>query len=226
MRSMSPSSILAKMLRKKGSSEVRIRKEARTGFTLIELLIVVAVIVILSGLAIVNLLQATQRAKRAEAESFIAQLEMAISMYKVDTGRYPPDDRSSASLREALDPDPSDPAYDDTEYKGPYMEFKDKEVNSRGELLDPWHKGKDDTVHVYVYKADMDLDPLTVPPFHNTSSYDIYSKGFDGKTGDGFDAGNYCQNEMDDDGDAIVDELKPNGPGATNGYLEDDINNW
>jgi len=197
----------------------------RTGFTLIELLIVVAVVAILAGLMTVNFLQATQRAKRAATESFIAQLEMAISMYKVDTGRYPPDDdgwSGSSSLREALEN-----GFDyDEGWKGPYMKFKDKEVNNRGELLDLWHKGKSDTVHVYVYKANTDLNPLTTPPFHNTSSYDIYSRGFDGKTGSGFDAGNYCQNGVDDDGDGIVDELNPNGAGVENGYLEDDINNW
>ncbi len=204
----------------------------RRGFTLIELLIVVAVITILSSLAVVNFLQVRERAKRAAAKSFIAQLETAISMYKIDTGHYPPDEKGSASLREALCPDPADPIYNNPEWRGPYLEFKDKQINNYGEILDPWHKGQGDRVHIYFYKADIDENPLTWPPFHNKSSYDIYSKGFDGKTGtddidgDGFADGDYCQNEIDDDGDKIVDELNPNGPGAANGYLEDDINNW
>jgi len=197
----------------------------KTGFTLIEILIVVAVIAVLAGLATVNFLQATQRAKRAATESFIAQLETAISMYKADTGHYPADDdgwSGSSSLREALENGCSS----DEGWNGPYMEFKDKEVSNRGELLDPWHKGKSDTVHVYVYRANIDLDSRTFPPYHNVNSYDIYSRGFDGRTGNGFDAGNYCQNEADDDEDGIVDEINPNGPGTANGYLEDDVNNW
>jgi len=197
----------------------------RDGFTLIEILIAAGIIVILAGIGIFNLLQATHRAKRASAEAFIAQLETAIGMYKVDVGRYPPDEdgcSGSSSLREALEKGfPSDEGWN-----GPYMKFKEKEVNRRGELLDPWHRSKDDTVHVYFYRANTDLDPISFPPYHNVSSYDIYSKGFDGKTGSGYNAGNYCQNEMDDDGDGIVDELNPGGPGAENGYLEDDINNW
>jgi len=50
-------------------------KIRRRGFTLIELLIVVTVIIILSSLAFVNFLQVRERAKRAAANSFIAQLE-------------------------------------------------------------------------------------------------------------------------------------------------------
>ena len=49
----------------------------KEGFTLIELLIVVAIIAILSSLAVVNFLQATEKSKRATAKSFIAQLQTA-----------------------------------------------------------------------------------------------------------------------------------------------------
>jgi len=206
--------------------------QKKEGFTIIELLIVVAVIIILSGLAVVNFLQVTERSKRAAAKSFIAQLETAISMYKIDQGYYPSDERGSASLREALCPEPTKAVYEDWQRKSPYMEFKNDQVNSYGELLDPWHKGKNDRIHIYFYKADFDQIPFTVPPFHNRSSYDIYSRGSDGKSGtdnipgNEFADGDYCQNEIDDDTDGFVDELDPDGPGATNGYLEDDINNW
>lgn len=204
----------------------------KKGFTLIELLVVVAVIAVLSVLAVINFLQATERSKRTAAESFVAQLQTAISMYRIDNGSYPPDDRGSASLREALCPDPTSSVYDSSSGKDAYMEFRDNQVNSYGELLDPWHKGKSDRVHIYFYKANLDGNPLTPPPFHNRNSYDIYSKGRDGKTGSDdisgneFADGNYCQNEIDDDKDGFVDELDPNGAGSSNGYLEDDINNW
>ena len=58
-----------------------------TGFTLIELLIVVAIIAILSSLAVVNFLQATEKSKRAAAKSFIAQLEIA--RHSLDTKIIP-----------------------------------------------------------------------------------------------------------------------------------------
>ncbi|MBE0478574.1 type II secretion system protein GspG [Candidatus Aerophobetes bacterium] len=189
-----------------------------------ELLITVAIIFILATIITINLIRATNQAKRAEARTFIGKLELAISMYKIDTGTYPPDDESSASLRRALNPDKHDPIRDIPGWKGPYLEFRDNEVNSAGELVDPWHKGKDDRNNVYTYRANLDNDPTTFPPFHNTTTFDIYSKGSDGKTGTGFDAGNYCQNGLDDDGDGLIDELDPYKD--KNGYLEDDINNW
>ena len=107
------------MRRKIGEDKVASKLRRETGFTLLELLIVVAVIAILSGVATVNFLQATGRAKRVAAKSFMAQLETAISMYKIDTGHYPPDERGSASLREALSPAPEDPIWEDPEWTGP-----------------------------------------------------------------------------------------------------------
>jgi len=203
-----------------------------SGFTIVELLIVIAIITIISTVATFNFITAIQKAKRSTAKSFIGKLELAISMYKIDTGLYPPDKGSSASLRKALDPEKDDPIQDLPGWNGPYLEFKQKEVNSSGELLDPWAKGKEDIIHVWTYRADEDGNSSTWPPFHNAASFDIYSKGYDGKTGtDGEDAdefkdGNYCQNGIDDDNDGAVDELNPNGGGNANGYLEDDINNW
>ncbi len=199
----------------------RLRRE--TGFTLLELLIVVAVIAVLSAVATINFLQATGRAKRTVAKSFMAELETAISMYKIDTGHYPPDERASVSLREALSPVPEDPIWKDPEWTGPYLEFKENEVNEAGELLDPWHKGRGDRIHIYFYAADLDGIASSFPPFHNKSSCDIYSKGADGKTGtnsidgDEFEDGDYCQNEIDDDGDGVVNELNPSGSGSSDG---------
>jgi len=203
--------------------------KGKKGFTLLELLIAIAVISILSAIITFNLTNAINKSKTTQAKAFIGKLELAISMYKIDTGEYPSDTEGSASLRRALDPDPDDPVRNISGWKGPYLEFRENEVNSSGQLVDPWHKGKNDTIHIYVYKANLDNDPSTCPPFHNTSSFDIYSKGSDGKTGtDNIEAnepedGNYCQNGIDDDKDGLVDELTPKGG---NDYLEDDINNW
>lgn len=210
----------------------RHKDPSRASFTLIELIIAVAIIITLSSLAVVNFLQTTQRAKRASASSFIAALETAISMYKADMGKFPPDDRGSASLREALSPPPLHPLWNNSKWRGPYMEFKQGQVTREGMLRDPWSKGPDDEVHIYIYRANLDLDPSTPPPFHNSSSYDIYTPGSDARTGtsgyhgDESADGNLCQNGKDDDKDGFVDELNPNGQGAANGYLEDDINNW
>lgn len=216
----------------RGKKDLVMGRQDERGFTLIELLIVVAVIVVLSTLAAVNYLQTGERARRAAAASFIAALETAISMYKADMGEFPPDQRGSASLREALSSPPDHPLWEDHTWKGPYIEFKEHEVNSEGELIDPWSRGPNDRVHIYIYRANLDRDPSTFPPFHNRTSFDIYSPGSDGRTGtnsshgDEFADGNFSQNRRDDDRDGFVDELSPSGRGAANGYLEDDINNW
>lgn len=200
------------------------------GFTLIELLIVIGVIFVLATVTATHLIRASHRAKRSETRTFISKLELAISMYRIDTGEYPSDEQGSASLRRALDPGKDDPVRETPGWKGPYLEFRDNEVNSAGQLVDPWHRGKEDTIHIYTYRANLDNDPSTFPPFHNTTSFDIYSKGSDGKTGvDEKEAsepqdGNYCLNDVDDDKDGMTDELSSSKD--KNGYLEDDINNW
>jgi len=88
------------------------------GFTLVELMIVVAVMFVLATVITLNLVKATNRAKISEARTFIGKLELAISIYKMDTGSYPPDEKGSASLRRALDPDENDPIRNTPGWKG------------------------------------------------------------------------------------------------------------
>ncbi len=66
---------------------MRINKQ---GFTLIELLMVIAIIAILAGLIIANLLSAKGKAQEATAHSEIASLAQLFSLYEKDRGGYPP----------------------------------------------------------------------------------------------------------------------------------------
>ena len=70
-----------------------------TAFTLIELLIVVAIIAILSAIALPNLMDAQTRAKISRSKSDLRTLAGAIEAYHVDNSRYPP------SYLTALDPE-------------------------------------------------------------------------------------------------------------------------
>ena len=59
-------------------------------FTLIELLIVVAIISILSAIAVPNFMEAQVRSKVSRAQADIRSITTAIECYRVDENKYPP----------------------------------------------------------------------------------------------------------------------------------------
>lgn len=61
------------------------------GFTLIELLIVVAIIAILSAIAVPNLLEAQTRSKISRVKADLRTIATALEMYRVDNNHYPVD---------------------------------------------------------------------------------------------------------------------------------------
>lgn len=60
------------------------------GFTLIELLIVVAIISILSSIAVPNFLEAQTRAKVSLAKADMASMGTALEVFAIDRNKYPP----------------------------------------------------------------------------------------------------------------------------------------
>jgi prepilin-type N-terminal cleavage/methylation domain-containing protein len=61
----------------------------RPGFTLVELLIVVAIIAILSAIALPNFLEAQTRAKVSRVRADLRTLALGLEVYRVDTNEYP-----------------------------------------------------------------------------------------------------------------------------------------
>ncbi|MCB2156186.1 type II secretion system protein GspG [bacterium] len=59
-------------------------------FTLIELIIVVAIIAILAGIGIPNLLEAQTRSKVSRTKADLATVATALEAYHADNNRYPP----------------------------------------------------------------------------------------------------------------------------------------
>lgn len=67
----------------------RISTQSRNGFTLIELLAVILIIVLLAGMTIAALPGIQSRINRSSVETFLAELEAALSRYQLDNGIYP-----------------------------------------------------------------------------------------------------------------------------------------
>jgi type IV pilus assembly protein PilE len=63
-------------------------KSISKGFTLIELMVVVAVIAILTSVALPSYLGSVERAKRAEAKAVLGQMQTWMERYFTENGRY------------------------------------------------------------------------------------------------------------------------------------------
>ncbi|HTI72529.1 MAG TPA: type II secretion system protein [Candidatus Limnocylindria bacterium] len=81
-----------------------------SGFTLIELLVVIAIIGILAGMLLPAISAVQQKAKRAQCQKDVAELEGAINAYNSDYSRLPtsPETRKKASDLGNSNPDWSD----------------------------------------------------------------------------------------------------------------------
>jgi type II secretion system protein G len=82
----------------------RTRKGVQGGFTLIELLIVVAIIGIISAIALPNLLNAIDKSKQKRSMSDVRSIGTAVEAYAVDTAAYPLGMASWAALKTIIDP--------------------------------------------------------------------------------------------------------------------------
>jgi len=131
------------------------------GFTLMELAVGVALAALLVWMVANGMQQAKKNATLAKTQAQISGLITAIKMYEIDTEYYPGE--NNKTLIEALTTDNEVPGW-----KGPYIKIKKSELNENREYLDAWG-------NVFIYIN---------PGINNISSYDLYSKGPDGK-GDG-----------------------------------------
>ena len=66
------------------------RRDPRPGFTLIEMLVVIAIIVVLAGLALPAIMKARESSRTVGCLSNLRQLGIAINGYRDANGYYPP----------------------------------------------------------------------------------------------------------------------------------------
>jgi len=134
------------------------------GFTLIEIMVVVVIIGLLAAVIVPNVIGQVERARVSKAQSDIAGLETALTMFKLDNSKYPGTDQGL----QALVAQPSDPSI---------RHWKPGGYLKGGVKKDPW--GND---YVYVF------------PGTHGGEYDLYSLGADGQPGgegDNADIGNW-----------------------------------
>lgn len=111
----------------------------KKGFTLVELLIVIALIIIITAIAVPNLISANIKAKVKGIKSEMGSIAIALEDYRVDEGNYP------------IEPDPS--KYDPDEIAKPKKALSSKNTIGLGKLVFPT-KGASDPVYLYRIPGD------------------------------------------------------------------------
>ena len=137
---------------------------APRGFSLIELLLVLVILATLTAIIAPRFTSRSKQARVTAAKTDIANLELMLDAFEIDTGRLPTSDEGLQALIE----EPSNV----TGWQGPYP----KKLTLP---KDPWG-------NAYIYEQ---------PGKNNTSSYDIYSYGPDGKQGGDDDVANWAEDE-------------------------------
>ena len=104
--------------------------QRQKGFTLIELLLVLVILAVLGAVITPKFTKRSQQAKETAAKTDIANLEVALDAFEIDTGRYPTNSEDLGALNRC-------PANVEEDWKGPYLK--------RGVPNDPWG-------NAYVYR--------------------------------------------------------------------------
>lgn len=110
---------------------------ARAGFTLIELLLVLVILTVLAAVVVPKFTRRSEQARITAARTDIANLEVALDAFEIDTGRFPDNQEALGALVE----EPSDLQ----DWRGPYIK--------RGVPKDPWGN-----LYVYKYPGDHNED--------------------------------------------------------------------
>jgi general secretion pathway protein G len=137
------------------------RLRTAPGFTLTEILIAIALIVIITTVAVTNITGVYERGQEQAAHMFVSEAaEPALLSYRIDMGSYPTTDQGLRALVEK-------PA-GAVGWRGPYLKADAK-------LQDPWNSD-----YQYAY-----------PGAHNPQGYDLWSDGPDKTSGTADDIGNW-----------------------------------
>ncbi len=189
-------------------------KNNTRGFTMVEMVTVIGVILILVALLLPVLRTVRNNATKTKVQAMIQTLSVALKAYETDWGCFPSvagitlcpasptlAQRQAASrvlyfcLNTAFRAGVSTTAptgassgtITPSKTAGPYLDLTSKDYTGTGAgiyVVDAWGQP-------FAYNYDSDYNPATTPPSHNTSSFDLWSVGADGTTGNSDDVYNW-----------------------------------
>jgi len=73
-------------------------KRDQRGFTFVEIMVVVAILAILAAIVVPRIMGRTDEAKITAAKVQMRNIEGALKLYKLDTGKYPPTEHGLEAL--------------------------------------------------------------------------------------------------------------------------------
>ncbi len=110
------------------------RRNRAQAFTLIELLLVMVILTILAAVVVPKFTNRSEQARETATKTDIANLEIALDSYEIDTGKYPSTDEGLEALID-------EPSSSITNWRGPYIK--------KGIPKDAWGNS-----YVYKYPGD------------------------------------------------------------------------
>ena len=119
------------------------RRNPQSGLTLLEIMVVLAIIVLIAGLAAPRLMDSYGRAKGKTAAVQMTNLKGSVQLFYIDVGRYPSEAEGLLALLTA-------PA-NSSGWGGPYLEDSNA-------VKDPW--GRD-----YLYQSPAQDAPFTITTY-------------------------------------------------------------